>query len=133
MFKVGFTGTRRGMTPSQMVGLYDNLKIVIETDGAKEFHHGDCVGADAEAHVIATVLGFTTVAHPPILIGYRAFCKADYVLEPREYIPRNHDIMDVSDIAFGAPLGGEDQYSRSGTWAAIRYGRKGDTTMTVLT
>jgi hypothetical protein len=44
--KVGFTGTRKGMTPQQRVA-FAELVITLRPTQA---HHGDCVGADAEFH-----------------------------------------------------------------------------------
>jgi hypothetical protein len=105
-----------------MVSLFNNLEVIAGTDGVHTFHHGDCVGADAEAHVIATVLGFETVVHPPKNEKLRAFCKGDLILEPRDYLARNHQIIDATDLLFAVPDGPETK--RSGTWSTIRYARK---------
>lgn len=50
--KIGFTGTRQGMTPAQRLKATHWLAKL----SATEFHHGDCMGADAEAHAIALSL-----------------------------------------------------------------------------
>jgi hypothetical protein len=44
--KVGFTGTRHGLTPAQGGAL---ARTVRDTEGMTEFHQGCCVGADTEA------------------------------------------------------------------------------------
>ena len=43
----GFTGTRLGMTPDQVVSV---SKLLTEFEAV---HHGDCQGADANVHTIA--------------------------------------------------------------------------------
>jgi hypothetical protein len=52
MTKIGFTGTQDGMTDQQKSMLRDLLD-----GGTGEFHHGDGIGADSEAHDIATLCG----------------------------------------------------------------------------
>ena len=46
--KVGFTGTRKGLTDKQKELLTEFFKNNIIT----ELHHGDAPGSDTEAHVI---------------------------------------------------------------------------------
>ncbi len=46
MIEVGFTGTRRGMIMPQRFGFKDLVKTLL----MDKFHHGDCVGSDAQAH-----------------------------------------------------------------------------------
>lgn len=40
--RLGFTGTRRGMTDAQ------KTRVAQESAPFAEVHHGDCVGADAD-------------------------------------------------------------------------------------
>ena len=47
---IGFTGTRYGMTQSQALQLTQLLAELHSQHGVQEFHHGACVGSDAEAH-----------------------------------------------------------------------------------
>lgn len=116
----GFTGTQSGMTTKQ--------KAVFETllaeNNVSMFHHGDCIGADAESHAIALKRGVEVIIHPPINDSKRAFCKgASVVLSPKEYLDRNHDIVNSSSLLFATPKEDKEKI-RSGTWATIRYAAK---------
>lgn len=119
--KVGFTGTRQGMTEAQRICF--GAALVLLTEERDEFHHGDCIGADAEAHRLATEFGYKAIIHPPIIGSKRAFCNAPVVLQAKPYLERNHDIVDAVDFMFATP-GEINEQLRSGTWATIRYARK---------
>ena len=132
LIRIGFTGSREGMTTPQMRAVYGYLANVLivndndpDIDGI-EFHHGDCEGSDAEAHVIATVLGCRTVAHPPLLTIRRAWCRADEIRPPKGYLDRDYDITQETGELLAAPKTPEP-YPLSGTWTttgyAVRAGR----------
>lgn len=112
------------MMSKQQATLNYLLKTLKE-EGATHFHHGDCVGADEEAHAVAGNLGYTIIIHPPEIDRARAFCAtAEQNMRPRKcYLDRNHDIVDVSMILIGCP-NTDIERLRSGTWATIRYARK---------
>jgi len=124
---IGFTGTREGMTTLQHMRVYESLKRKVQQNPTTTlvFHHGDCIGADEEAHEIATGLGYLTVAHPPLNPYLRAFCAADTILEPKEYLVRNRDIVNDSHLVIGTPSTME-YVARSGTWSTIAYARNND-------
>ena len=87
------------------------------------FHHGDCEGADEQAHTIVSENFLSTIViHPPNKPIYRAYCESDYQLEPKPYILRNHTIVDSCDTLIACPNGEEKK--RSGTWSTVRYARK---------
>ena len=94
-------------------------------------HHGDCIGADTDAHNLVVdyfkenLYSFVgrIIIHPPIIEYKRSFCKAKTVLPPKPYLERNHDIVDSSDVLIATPKEMEQQL-RSGTWATIRYAVK---------
>ena len=115
-FVLGFTGTRDGMTDAQELMVWECLKRWRPT----KLRHGDCRGADAQAHMLAIREGVYTIVHPPLDERWRAFCVADEVLEPRAYIQRDHDIVEESLALLAAPRTATEEL-RSGTWATIRY------------
>ena len=121
--RIGFTGTQRGMSADQADAVRNMLQLARSVSKV-EFHHGDCIGADAEAHAIALAAGCDVVIHPPDVDVKRAYCQgAAKVHEPRPYLKRNHDIVDAVQLMIGAP--GEDtEQLRSGTWATMRYAKK---------
>lgn len=121
---VGFTGTREGMTEYQKAALRMAMLAAGLDNVTNILHHGDCVGADAEAHDIAVELGWGIVIHPPIDERYRAF-KDDgaTILPQKDYVPRDHDIVEATRFIFAAPKKDQEE-RRSGTWLTVRYARK---------
>jgi hypothetical protein len=118
--KIGFTGTQKGMTDSQIGELFN----VLTSFGGGEFHHGDCVGADIQAALIAKEIGYYVVCHPPIKKQKRGyFTHNNKILAPVDYKKRNHDIVDSTDILIAAPQQ-NIEVLRSGTWSTIRYAKK---------
>jgi len=116
--KVGFTGTREGMTEDQKETLYKLLLDPLPD----EFHHGDCVGADEEAAEIASELGIQVVAHPPDDSKLRAYYEHnDKTLVPIPYLVRNMNIVDEVEWLIAAPKNRVDK--RGGTWYTIRYAK----------
>ena len=120
--KIGFTGTQAGVTDYQFDAIATALRS-LQTHGFTEFHNGDCVGADATASVIAGSLGYTIILHPPLNESKRAWSKCDYSRPAKEYLDRNHDIVDESDFMIATPYNNDEEL-RSGTWATIRYAIK---------
>jgi len=110
---LGFTGTRHGMTPAQRAAVAEIIR------NAKILHHGDCLGADREAHDIATAHRAWVVVHPPATPQWRAFCPGHEHRTPKQYLKRNRDIVDETDELLAAPEG--PAALRSGTWATVRY------------
>ena len=61
--RVGFSGTREGMTFNQLV-MFGRFMRMSKATG--QLHHGDCKGSDAQAHVMALALDWRVVIYPPI-------------------------------------------------------------------
>jgi hypothetical protein len=123
--KIGFTGTQAGMTSLQKERFTSSLLELLGSNEFAEFHHGDCIGADLNAHYIVRQHYTDTkiIIHPPIIPDKRALCEGDEYREEKEYLVRNHDIVDDTGFLIACPKGfKEERYS--GTWATIRYARK---------
>lgn len=118
--QVGFTGTRHGMTAAQSAAVQNLLAAIIWKD---RLHHGDCIGADAEAHNLAESAGFHTVSHPGDIPPLRAYKVATETREPKPCLVRNRDIVDETEILIAAPST-DAEVIKSGTWATVRYARK---------
>jgi hypothetical protein len=123
--KVGFTGTRKETSCDQHSAL---CRFVQTFTNVTEWHHGACVGADAESVGVAWAHAKTArrIAHPPSKVGLvsrEALDLSDVVLPPLPYLERNHAIVEAADILIACPKGPE-QWQGSGTWATVRYARK---------
>jgi hypothetical protein len=122
--KVGFTGTQRGMTSSQI----HTLRSLLNKLAPDEFHHGCCVGADTQANYEAQGRVGVVVFHPPLdtskMSDLREF--PGTWLRPKPYLDRNRDIVEKTKVLIACPR--EDQEparSRAGgTWYTIRYARR---------
>jgi hypothetical protein len=112
----GFTGNQDGMTKQQKRTF---RKLLIE-NGVTELHHGDCIGSDADAHLIAKTMGLSIVKHPPVDDKKRAYCKGGRELPAKPYLPRNKDIVKASSIMFATPRS-FNEVVRSGTWSTVRF------------
>lgn len=118
--RVGFTGTREGMTEAQLFAVSNLLAL----SGAVAVHHGDCVGVDAQAHALALWFGIPVVLHPPSDPKARAFCgRAAEVRVEAPYLTRNEQIVDEVDLLIAVPAQAQEVL-RSGTWATVRYARR---------
>lgn len=99
--------------------------VVLEDLKPKEFHHGDCIGADSEAHELVRKY-FPKVAihiHPPLNMNKRGWnMDAKRIYDSKEYLQRNKDIVNQTDVLVAAPAGPETL--RSGTWSTVRYARR---------
>lgn len=107
----------------QVMAILETLNIIHAA--TLTFHHGDCIGADEQAHSMALLLGYEIVVHPPVSPKKRAYCQgATLYHSERGYLDRNHDIVDASDFMIATPKDMEDVPRGSGTWATIRYATK---------
>jgi hypothetical protein len=118
--RLGFTGTRDGMTQHQR----ERLQRILDEHGWRiiEAHHGDCIGADEEFHdLVAATLGVDILwVHPPLVSKYRAFKQSPHILPARGYLERDRDIVDMTDALIATPKT-KLRAPRSGTWYTIEY------------
>lgn len=121
--RIGFTGTRRGLTGPQRAALESLLRSL---DGVSEAHHGDAVGADEEfgeafhrVHPVATIF-----AHPCDIPSERSRLQRYHDATPaKPPLDRNRDIVGASDLLVACPAGMTEE-RRSGTRATIRHARR---------
>lgn len=125
---IGFTGTQLGMTDAQKASLRGFLR-----GPSGEFHHGDCIGADSEAHDIAEECGYGIILHPPTNYSKRAWREVPHFMMRREkpYLDRNKDIVNETRVLIAAPAEPDEQ-PRGGTWSTIRYGIKQGRTVIII-
>lgn len=125
--KVGFTGTREGMTESQVTSLE---QWVLLHQGWTEFHHGCCIGSDATAVSIfyddrGALFDGVIHGHPSnltYLTSEFAVQKSDDLHSAKPPLERNRDIVTACDVLLACPKGAEE--IRSGTWASVRAARR---------
>jgi hypothetical protein len=118
---LAFTGTQTGMTKAQKK-VFRSLLLEMKP---RVFIHGDCIGADSDAHDITEELGVEIWIRPCTLSNKRAYRKGKLLAEPEDPIVRNHKMVDESHALVACP-GQVQPQLRSGTWATIRYSKKQD-------
>ena len=118
MVKIGFTGTRNGMNKEQI----KELENIIKSKQLDEFHHGMCVGSDQQAHDVVKKEKIKIVGHPPTYKKFQAKLDCNIVMKPHEYLRRNKNIVDETEILIATP--DKKECITSGTWSTIRYARK---------
>lgn len=142
MWKIGFTGTSRGMTVPQY---HTMTRLIYEIPDSVEIeaHHGNCVGADEEFHRIlcdqfrerATQLRF--VIHPGDNPLMQAGCEKKYpwigttVLPVMSNLARNAEIVMAVDEMFATPKMDQEEL-RSGTWHTIRTAKRLKRSLTII-
>ena len=131
--KIGFTGTRYGMTLKQKVNYVNKLKEL----NCEELHHGMCYGADNQAHCMAILNNIPKIVMHPATISkkYKPYYHNSLTeiveLSEKQPLERNHDIVDATDILLATPKT-KEEVLRSGTWATIRYARKKGKAVVIL-
>lgn len=98
-----------------------------------EFHHGDCIGADEEAHALVMQRTFRvrTVCHPPTDPSKRAFTLNDETYVKQPYLTRNREIVLCSHLLIATPATFLN-VTRSGTWATVRFANSENKPVTVI-
>ena len=120
---VGFTGTQHGMNALQKLMFVGVLARLCPT----EFHHGDCIGADAEADALVREHApkCFIVIHPPINPRMRAFRVPNAARKPKDYLKRNRDIVTECSVIIACPREAQEKdLYRSGTWSTVREARR---------
>lgn len=121
MTRIGFTGSRNGMTDAQK----ELLTEVLATNGMTSFVHGGATGADTEAHDIASWVPITVMPgcdKNGVPRNPREWGDAD-VEKALPFLVRNLRIINDSDMMVACP-DSMMEIGRSGTWSTIRQTRK---------
>ncbi len=130
MTTLGFTGTREGLTEKQYLALRSEISRR-DLSPATIFRHGDCIGADSDAHDVVRACSHARIfGHPPDRAALRAYRQCDHLMPERPYLDRNRDIVNMSDELIACPDGPERQ--RSGTWSTVRYAVKQHKPVTII-
>jgi hypothetical protein len=119
--KIGFTGTREGLTQAQHRSLVQELSKIGVPFIA---HHGDCVGADEAFHNEVLELGMPIVIHPPVIKTLRvySFCATD-IRPEKPYLARNRDIVNETDRLIACPQR-QPLPEKGGTAYTVRYAQQ---------
>lgn len=124
---LGFSGTQKGMTEPQAEQVWGMIAAIALIYGQKvNAHHGLCVGADYQFHVMCRGFVIPIIGHPPVNKSKVAkFNMLDfaYLWDDKDYLDRNTDIVDCS-TAFIATPGEMEEQLRSGTWSTIRKAKR---------
>lgn len=122
-YHLGVTATQEGLTNRQKQKAKQILRKFKRRNCKDQwFHHGDCIGGDAELHDIAVKLGYNIEIHPSNLLHKRAFKKGDIVHDPKPPLIRNRIIVKIVGYLLAFPKESKEIW-RSGTWTTIRYAR----------
>lgn len=144
--RVGFTGTREGMSLEQADQLC--LMLLALSSGHNEFHFGGADGADCEALLLALGNGYLAASihvHPCPGVTLEKLrdavhgwdgdgFTADRFVWHEVFPPlvRNRDIVRDVEVLIAAPRHDREE-KRSGTWATVRYARQARKPVVMLT
>jgi hypothetical protein len=122
--KIGFTGTRSGMSKKQEK---ETLEILDKhNDNIDVTIHGGCVGADMDFHTLCEA--YVRWVYPghfnnrPFDTTYRGeYEDADFIADSETHFKRNRAIVDDSDLMIATPY---NNNQKGGTWYTINYAKK---------
>ena len=90
--RVGFVGGFKDFVEEQK----ETFSHLIKELNPEEYHHGDLVGSEKEAHDIVRLLlpSCKIHIHPSVRDNKRAFCKGDVMHIEMDYVPRDLDLLE---------------------------------------
>ena len=125
--KIGFTGTRKGLTPIQK----EEIKLILDKYDNIIVSHGDCIGSDTDFHNLIINYknihinkNITICIFPPNDPKLRAFNTGDLLMKEEPYLTRNLNIIKNCSILIACPIDKNREELRSGTWSTVRNARK---------
>lgn len=125
--RIGFTGTRDGMTEHQKW----TVGVFLQHHKPEWVHHGSCVGADYDFHKIARARHIKIKGHPPINTSLIALLDFDDENEPKSYLVRNADIVNETDHLIACPKESSIQF-KGGTWGTYHYAKRRDLPIMII-
>ena len=135
--KIGFTGSRHGMTKVQ----HARATGIMLSENVKECLHGGCVSADAEFHKICLSIGSIAISvfrgHPTGQPNYTKYWGklASSInvahIEPAPFLERNRRIVNNCDLLIATPST-DSSKGKGGTWYTIGYAKDNDVPVLVL-
>lgn len=127
---LGMTGTSsQDLTAKQI----DGVLVHVHKLNPMRVHHGVCIKADEQFHRLIkdNFPRIQIIGHPPINKSKMARGLSFHALwEPKEYLVRNRDIVNICDALIALPEG--EEIIRSGTWSTVRYARKMKRPITIV-
>jgi len=140
--RIGFTGTRTGMTPQQKHRFVELIDSRTRTYSLVYFVHGGAIGADEQADELMidilhrTYTDLEITVFPASEARWRYWRGMKYgvrhnVMPPEDPLVRNRMIVDRVDQMYATPAE-MSEIIRSGTWATIRYTRQADKPLTII-
>lgn len=124
VLRVGFTGTRNGMTRAQLAACQALLNSWRVLGVSRSLAHGDCVGADSQADYMARKLNYNIIIHPPQDPRLQANCykPGDQLMDRAVYHVRNINIIRSCERLIATPK--DMNRMTGGTFFTIEYARK---------
>ena len=126
--KVGFTGTREGLTDQQLAWLYSLLEDQSPDMAITEVHHGACVGADLAVHQAALDANCLVHVWPPTNMS---LCATECLIQgplvtihPRmPYFNRDREIVNATEGLIALPKhdAQPDPPQWGGTWYTVDF------------
>lgn len=117
--RVGFTGTREGLSMAQI----EKVLELLRKWKATSFIHGGCIGADSQIHSILETASTEMMlgVYPSNLPDQRGIQRC-WMAKPDAPLTRNKKIVAECERLIACPEGLE--VVRSGTWSTIRHAKK---------
>lgn len=127
MMHIAVSGSKYGMSEAQVFMFGMLLGKLLQEDSEITIHHGDCIGVDSAVASLTEAHNIPVIVHPPVNDRYKGYNETRpnvvAVREPKDYLDRNHDMVDECFMHVAMPNTTKEQL-RSGTWATVRYARK---------
>jgi len=131
---LGFTGTRKGMTPEQK----KTVGIFLRSNTVTKHFNGACEGADRDMYFLVLSNSNANIVFYPgdkeqyVWALIQQSEVDDVAVVPRRpYMVRNELIVTQSDCLVATPY--EDhEVKRSGTWATVRIARRQGKPVTIV-